>query len=375
MFVIEIAGNGSPYDFAMQDLSGGDWAWSVLFPEGDLRSMPSRRMAGAVERKLGELQPDVVMAGGIPYPSGAAAVGWARRNRRGVIIFDDARQEDVPRSPLVEFVKHRIYRNVDAGLIPARSHSVCYVHWGIARNRIYFGMNVVDNQRFNTYVKQFQSRKAPFRHERNLPQDFFLGVGRRIKQKNWKTCLFAYAKYVRKTPNSLWGLVLVGDGPEHRRLRRICDTHSIPNTTFPGLIVGEELLKYYASASAFVLPSTGETWGLVVNEAMACGLPVLVSNGCGCAHTLVHEGENAWTFSPEDPDELAARMLQMSTLSERERSKMCSASEEIVSSWGLDRFLAGAEAAILACGDVDRGFVSLLDRLLISLWNGRFRPA
>lgn len=373
--VIEIAGYGSSYGFASRASAGGEYDRHVLFPDGDLRKMGPRMMARSVERKLDQLRPNVVMAGSMAFPSGAAAVRWARRNHRGVIIFDDVRSEDVPRSCITELVKKRLFTNIDAMLIPGKSHVRSFAHWGVPRERMYFGLNVVDNPSFSACADALRPRIAEFCRSNGLPQKLFLGVGRQVEKKNWSMCIEAYRQYREGCKNSPWGLVLIGDGPEHKRLQETIAKRAIPDVHLPGPINGDALVGYYAAAGALILPSLhGETWGLVVNEAMACSLPVLVSRECGCAETLVQSGVNGWQFSPARPDELAERMVQMSSLSDEQYRRMASASEEIIRPWGLERFVEGAEAAIAACSAVDRGFTSLVDKLLISFWNGRFRP-
>jgi glycosyltransferase involved in cell wall biosynthesis len=82
----------------------------------------------------------------------------------------------------------------------------------------------------------------------------------------------------------------------------------IPDVLFPGFRKGKELGTYYGLASCFILPSLQEQWGLVVNEAMAAGLPVLVSQTSGCAPDLVQEGVNGFTFDPTNPMQLAELM-------------------------------------------------------------------
>ena len=107
----------------------------------------------------------------------------------------------------------------------------------------------------------------------------------------------------------------------------------------------EQLPPIYASAGCFVLPSLSEPWGLVVNEAMASGLPVLVSNRCGCAPDLVREGENGFLFDPARPDELACLMERIcgGTL---DRQAFGAASRRIVAAFSVDRFAARAAAHI-----------------------------
>ena len=101
----------------------------------------------------------------------------------------------------------------------------------------------------------------------------------------------------------------------------------------------EELRPFYHNASWFILPSRfGETWGLVVNEAMASGLPVLVSDQVGCASTLVKDGVNGYTFSPEDDNELSDLLFKIGTLNDDQRQDMGLSSMEIINEWGLNRF-------------------------------------
>ncbi len=372
LHVREIGGTGTPYSFIK--VNEVREAWRILLPEGDLRQMPGRHMAGAVEQDLNKLRPDVVMAGGIAFPSGAAAVRWARINRRPVIIFDNVRPQDVPRSWVVEWVKRRFYSNVDAMLIPAESHRQGFVDWGVRRDRLFFGLNVVDNEHFSMRAEKTRRASERIRHERGLPDQFFLCVGRHIAIKNWKACIEAYADYRIRCEQRPWDLVLVGDGPEHKNLKEYVAAKGIRGVLLPGVVVGDELSELYGLAEALVMPSLGETWGLVVNEAMASRLPVLVSNQCGCYHTLVREGENGWSFPPHDVEALRNLMIALSSLPDAQRRDMGKCSSEIISHWGLEQFVHGAMEAIDSVKDVRRGFTTALDRLLISLWNGRYRP-
>ena len=98
---------------------------------------------------------------------------------------------------------------------------------------------------------------------------------------------------------------------------------------------------YYGLASAFVHASTTEQWGLVVNEAMASGLPVLVSNRCGCAPDLVQEGVNGFTFDPYNVEQLAQLMLKISAFQTFSLSTFGAASRRIIADWGPERFASG----------------------------------
>ena len=137
----------------------------------------------------------------------------------------------------------------------------------------------------------------------------------------------------------------------------------------------DELKNLFQKAYYFVLPSRhGETWGLVVNEAMATGLPVVVSNQVGCASTLVKEGVNGYTFSPNNVNELADLLVKMDTLGAIERREMGEKSKEIINEWGLDRFCQGAYDAIQFVSGSTAKNPGMVTRLILKIWKGRYRP-
>jgi glycosyltransferase involved in cell wall biosynthesis len=132
----------------------------------------------------------------------------------------------------------------------------------------------------------------------------------------------------------------VGDGPQREELVKTARRLDLENVVWPGFRQVDELPVYYALSSAFVLPSTSEPWGLVVNEAMASGLPVLVSNRCGSAPDLVAEGENGYTFDPYDIEELKDRMLVLSGNDEVKRYAMSEASLSIIVNYTAEVWVA-----------------------------------
>ena len=113
--VVEIAGEGSPYAFS-ERAATGSLPWHVLFPHRKAESLAGGEIKPVLFRLLDELQPDVLVAGAIAFPSGALSVAWAVKNKRGMVCFDDAKIEAVGRGRLVTLVKQHIYAAVDAAL-------------------------------------------------------------------------------------------------------------------------------------------------------------------------------------------------------------------------------------------------------------------
>jgi glycosyltransferase involved in cell wall biosynthesis len=139
---------------------------------------------------------------------------------------------------------------------------------------------------------------------------------------------------------------LLGDGPLRTTLNSqlsALDLHGCVH--IPGFKQYRELPAYYGLANVFIHASTTEQWGLVVNEATASGLPVLVSNRCGCVLDLVREGVNGFTFDPLDVEALAQLMLKISAI-RFPRSQFGLESRRVIGEWGPERFAQGLMAAV-----------------------------
>ncbi|NTU90513.1 MAG: glycosyltransferase family 4 protein [Chlorobiaceae bacterium] len=368
--VIEISGKGSPYDFAGSSTQGNE-RWRCLFQDQEMENISSEAAVEAVMSMLDEIQPDVVIAGAIAFPSGAAAARWGVKRRKPVVLFDDARLEDVPRSPVVNWVKKSIYRTVRAMVIPAPSHDETYRFYGFSQDQLHYGVNCIDNRAFSRST----APTSPEVPESVVAGRFFLAVGRQIEKKNWLSLLRAFRQVAGRPELQGWTLVFIGDGPDHAKLKTEAGDLDGNRVVFLPFMNQEALRGYYAAAGALVLPSLhGETWGLVVNEAMAAGLPVLVSEKCGSSRTLVRDGENGFVFNPDDQGEIGDSIAKFAGLSPEKRAGMGSASEKIIADWGLERFCSGMWNACLFADAHRNRRGSLAGRVIVRYWNGRYRP-
>jgi glycosyltransferase involved in cell wall biosynthesis len=178
--------------------------------------------------------------------------------------------------------------------------------------------------------------------------------------------------------------VLLGDGPLRSSILNLRYSLGLEACVhLPGFKQYPVLPAYYGLAGAFVHASTKEPWGLVVNEAMASGLPVLVSNRCGCARDLVQEGVNGFTFDPYNIEEMANAMMQVWS---REQGAGCGkqnaemlkagdtsttlaemgdASRAIISEWGPEQFAKGLKAAAEKAIEVGPQRASWMTRFLL----------
>src|SRR6266513_2023833 len=180
-----------------------------------------------------------------------------------------------------------------------------------------------------------------------MERDYIFVAAGSVKKKNLSGLMKGYAFYrsLAGPNNGKW--VLLGDGPLRSHLLSLCHELDLDNDILlPGFIQYRELPAYYALADGFVHASTTEQWGLVVNEAMATGLPVIVSNRCGCVPDLVAKGENGFTFNPESVEDLSKLMVDMSRLSDRRLEEMRAESRRIIAGFTPTHFAIAAQGAI-----------------------------
>jgi glycosyltransferase involved in cell wall biosynthesis len=250
---------------------------------------------------------------------------------------------DHPRVWWKETIKGRRVRRFSAALVGGPRHRDYLADLGMPRDRIALGYNAVDNDAF---ARAADAARRSETERRGLPSaPYFLAVNRFVPEKNLPRLIRAFAAYRSVAREGQpWDLVLCGDGAGASEVEAAArQSGSADAIHRPGFLQADTLPRWYAFASAFVHPSLMEPWGLVVNEAAACGLPLLVSERAGCVETLVPEGEASTgvRFDPRNTEEIAARLQWIATLPGHERHAMGRRAARVVSQWGPGRFALG----------------------------------
>ena len=219
-------------------------------------------------------------------------------------------------SPLKRAVKFLIYRfllpRFDAHLYVGRRNFAYLRHYGVPKDRLFFSPHFVDNEWWSSRARDSGvkglrgsvSSKAASENRKAEKNVEFLFAGKFIPKKRVMDLLEAAAG----VPEAR--VVLVGDGPLRPQLEERASRPDLKGRVeFAGFKNQQELPAYLAGADCLVLPSDGtETWGLIVNEAMACGKPAIVSTACGCQPDLIVEGETGYSFMLGDVQGLAECM-------------------------------------------------------------------
>ncbi len=365
---IEIASQDASYGFPEGVFLENGFKHICCFPEMSYHQLKPAVIRNKVFSLLMECKPDLVFAPAAPFPEGMATFTYRLVSRARAVMMDDAWDHTDNRGSLTKGIKRLIHRNIDAVFIPASSHLAYFSNMGFPEDRIVFGVDVVDNDYFLRKSEEARTNNENGRASKKLPKNYFLFVGRFLLRKGLETLMKAYTNYRQQAGQNPWDVVLVGDGKHLDSIR--CLSRDIPGIIFTGPQFSDSLCQHYALARALIVPSISDPWGLVVNEGMASGLPVIVSRGCGSAKTLVQEGENGWTFEPGDDETLTELMIRASSLPSDALREMGRKSQSIISEWSLDRFADGVLRAIEIPRRPPAGPIS---DILTKLWKGRVR--
>ena len=316
---------------------------------------------------LEQTKPDVVAVNGWNNFGSLIAANCCVRRGIPMVVMSESSHQDAPRTWWKEAIKGRIVGFYSAALVGGQRHVEYVVELGMPGERIFTGYDVVDNAYFRRTTEEIRSQKPQLREKYGLPENYFLATARFIEKKNLPKLIEAYAKYrcaPERTGNAPWDLVVLGDGPLRGALNSQLSTLNLNEYVhLPGFKQYDELPVYYALANAFVHASTSEQWGLVVNEAIASRLPVIVSNRCGCAPELVNG--NGFIFDPTDEGELTARLLEMASLSDQERRRLGDNSYRIAANFAPERFGEGLGRAVNVAMGVPHKRFGVMDSALL----------
>lgn len=277
-----------------------------LSAEQQLEQTKNDKLIQRLYTVLNKVNPDVLVIAGYARITMLSALLWSTWHRKPAILFSETTENDAQRFWLQETIKNWILKLYKVALVGGKPQKRYLIKLGMPPDAIFFGYDVVGNEAF--HPDKTKSLPQPF------DRPYFLTINRFVPKKNLLFLISSYAAYRQVTGSNAWDLVLCGNGQLRPQIEQRITEFSLQDVVhLPGFLQQDELLPYFAHARCFIHASIQEQWGLVVNEAMAAGLPVLVSNRCGCFEDLVSEGVNGFGFDPENLQQLADLMLKTSS--------------------------------------------------------------
>ena len=294
---------------------------------------------------LRKANPDVIVCGGYNYLASWQALRWARRNHVPFLLWCESTINDNRAGHrVVESLKKNFFDKCDGCIVPGTAAGEYSRQMGVSPENIFMAPNAVDNDRFAYGASQARQNATRLKAKLNLPERYFLFAGRLVKSKGIFELWEAYGS-LNENLRSQFGLVFVGDGPMRLELETIAKSISPGTIHFAGFVQRDELASYYGLADCLVFPTHSDPWGLVVNEAMASGLPVICGQSAGCAADLVKS--NGRVIDPRNVDQLARTMEELGTDADLRR-QMSRESVRIIRNYSPEICAVGIAEAALA---------------------------
>ena len=338
------AGFGVAFDWDIDLVSG----YRSKFLENVSRQPSTDRFSGCdtpgIAREIAEGNFDAFVVPGWGFRSYMQAVTACRRAGVPVFVRGDS-QLVGPRNILLRIAKaiafSRVLRRFDGFLYVGQRSREYLQHYGAPANRLFFSPHCIDNASFRAASDSARRAMGQVSHRNKR----VLFVGKLLERKRPLDLLRAAALLRERQPVEV---AFAGSGELESELREFARASGVP-AIFHGFVNQSEIPAVYAAADVMVLPSDGlETWGLAVNEAMACGLPAVVSDAVGCGPDLVEQGVTGAVFPVGQISLLAAAMESAISLDLTVMRQHLAARMQVYSPLGAAKGIIGATAVLAA---------------------------
>ena len=303
VIAVEVAGSSETYAWSQTGAIAGVER-VTLFPGGAAEKLPWWRVLPAYLRLCRRLDArHVFLCNYDRLENLLLAAALRLAGRRAYLMFE-SKFDDYPRKLWRELMK-LVYFLPYHGGIAGGTRSRDYLRWfGFRPRQIALGYDTVSMERVRGLAA------APAAPEGTpFAQRHFVIVARLVPKKNVAMALEAYARYCRITGPSARELHVCGSGALESALRQRARELGLAKAVFRGFIQAPDIARTLAQSLALILPSTEEQWGLVVNEALAMGLPVICSSNVGARDLLVRTEVNGFVIEPDNAEGLA-RLMQ-----------------------------------------------------------------
>lgn len=246
--------------------------------------------------RIGRLKPDVILSDELGARTAQAMIYRRLHPRSRLIIWATVSEHsEEGRAIARRILRSALLPFTDAVVVNGTSGARYIKRFGLTDEKIFIAPQVTDNREFCRLPLERQ------RAERRR----LIYVGRLIELKNLSPFLSLLSIWCGAHPTVDVEFWMVGDGPEREKLKAAVLPPNL-GVRFFGNVAYDGLPAFYAQAGILVFPTLADTWGLVVNEAMAAGLPVLGSLHSQAVEELVRDGATGWTFRPNCTDEMYA---------------------------------------------------------------------
>tara|TARA_A100001388_G_scaffold277252_1_gene267624 strand:+ start:3318 stop:4481 length:1164 start_codon:yes stop_codon:yes gene_type:complete len=300
--------------------------------------IPNNDIDSFYKRYIPNIGPDVILSIGWADRTYQRLLLYGNKNKIPTIIVSDSikkTEKNIKRPFLKELIKKIILKGYSSAFVAGTESKNYLLDLGFRNEKIFAPWDVIDNRFFAKYSTR----------EISPHRKYFLCVSRLLKRKNLMNLIKSFSDY--QIRGGKWGLKIIGSGDQYENLvklsERVCNKSDFEIISWLQI---DQLRKYYKEASAFILPSYFDNWGLVVNEAIASGLPCIVSKNCGCTVDLISNNKSGFIFDPFKKNELTKLMHKIENQTKEERAKMIRLAKINLEKFDLNNFVINLKKAI-----------------------------
>ncbi len=307
-----------------------DYPYDLLFNDSleNIRFWPKTKALFSV---FNSYNPDILNITGYYDPAQVLLMLYAKLRGIKIVISNESNVKDSVRTGIKELLKKSILQLANGFICFGKSSADYLEKLGINSSKILTQKAaIVDDEiltkNFQNGLLTRQQRKEKLGSQKHN----FMYVGRMSEEKNLSLLIETFGQLKAQD----WGLILLGEGSQKSALQILANQYK--NIFFLNGVAWYDVPQGLALADVFVLPSLSEPWGLVVNEAMVCAMPVVVSEVCGCVDDLVIEGKNGFVFNPNNPKKLT-EILQYFIENPAKINEMGEASTQLVAPFSAEK--------------------------------------
>ncbi|EPE62577.1 glycosyltransferase [Sphingomonas paucimobilis] len=305
----------------------------TLFGSKPAETLSALRVARALVYEITRPNVKAVYIAGYERPSHFITALVARAFGRRVIVMLDSKYDDKPRRTILEAVKRLMMVPYSGGFAAGRRSADYLRLLGLGRRPITLGYDTVSIHRIRALASDIQPKPWSERP--------FLAVARYVTKKNLAFLLKAYARFRDIDPASQRRLILCGGGPLENQLRDTAQQFGVSDwVDFTGFVPQADVARHLAGALCLLLPSVEEQWGLVVNEALAFSLPLILAENVGAIDLLAAQDQNAFILEANDRDGWAKAMASLGS-NQSLWSRMVSHSASLAPLGDVSEFVRG----------------------------------
>ncbi len=326
--------------------------YAYEFLENSAADKGSHHFKGIVNptiiQRIEKYNPDALLIFGWSFQSHLKLLRHYSKKKMILFRGDSTLLDEQPgfRSLLRKLFLKWVYRHIDYALDVGRNNYYYFRKMGLKKNQLVLAPHAIDNKRFSAEGEKKAEQAAVLRRSLGIHAEriVFLFAGKLEEKKDVRTLLNAFKQ---SGLGHRAELLIVGNGPQEAELK--ASFNELPSVHFMDFQNQSLMPTVYRMGDVFVLPSKGpgETWGLALNEAMACSKVVLASDRCGGAPDLIDEGLNGYIFRAGDAEGLSARMIQMTDAGRESLNQMGHHSSKKIQSFSFESFCEATEHIVV----------------------------